>query len=210
MIEIDVSEQVNAVRRQVGARVLEAGQARVVTISQVYGSELEEVWDACTNAERIPRWFLPISGELRVGGRYQLSGNASGTIERCEPPEGFAATWEFGGKVSWIEVSLTVEEPGTTRLQIEHICPVDEHWAEFGPGAVGVGWELAVAGLAGYLRTRAAVDPKDGAAWLASENGREFVRLSARRWCDADIAGGADPTEAQAAADRTAAAYTAG
>src|SRR6266513_248978 len=107
---IDVTQQIYAVRRRVGTRVLEAGEARVVTISQAYRADLEDVWDACTNPERIPRWFLPVSGELKLGGRYQLEGNAGGTVERCEPPHGFAATWEYGGEVSWIEVrSLSSE-----------------------------------------------------------------------------------------------------
>jgi uncharacterized protein YndB with AHSA1/START domain len=50
-----------------------------VTITQVYAAPVEDVWDACTNPARIPRWFLPVSGELRLGGRYQLEGNAGGT-----------------------------------------------------------------------------------------------------------------------------------
>ncbi|HLK73100.1 MAG TPA: hypothetical protein VKU77_05565 [Streptosporangiaceae bacterium] len=66
---IDVTEQISAVRREVGGRVLEAGQARVVTVSRSYPAELADVWDACTNPERIPRWFLPVSGQLREGGR---------------------------------------------------------------------------------------------------------------------------------------------
>jgi uncharacterized protein YndB with AHSA1/START domain len=131
---IDVTQQINAVRRQVGRRVLEAGEARTVTVSQAYDAAVEDVWDACTNPERIPRWFLPITGDLRAGGRYQLQGNASGTIERCDPPRSFAATWEFGGHVSWIEVQLMAEAGGGTRLVLEHISAVDdERWAEFGP-----------------------------------------------------------------------------
>ena len=51
---IDVTQQINAVRRRVGTRVLEAGEARTVTISQTYRAGLEDVWDACTSAERIP------------------------------------------------------------------------------------------------------------------------------------------------------------
>ena len=94
---IDVTQQINSVRRVVGTRVLDAGQARAVTISRTYAAAIEDVWDACTNAERIPRWFLPVSGDLRLGGHYQLQGNAGGTIERCDPPKSFFATWEFGG-----------------------------------------------------------------------------------------------------------------
>lgn len=95
---VDIIEEVSAVRRVVGTRVLEPGEARTVTLSRTYQASVADLWDACTNPERIPRWFLPVSGELRLGGRYQLDGNAGGTIERCDPPNGFAATWEYGGE----------------------------------------------------------------------------------------------------------------
>ena len=107
---IDVVHQINAVQRRVGTRTLAAGEARTVIVSQSYDAAVEDVWDACTSAERIPRWFLPVSGELSVGGRYQLEGNAGGTIERCDPPVSFFLTWEFGGQVSWVEVRLTAQE----------------------------------------------------------------------------------------------------
>src|SRR3954451_23605261 len=103
---IDVIHEINAVRRKVGSRTLEAGEARTVTITRTYAADLEDVWDACTNPERIPRWFLPISGELREGGRYQLEGNAGGIIQSCDAPHGFSATWEMGVDVSWIELRL--------------------------------------------------------------------------------------------------------
>ena len=61
---IDVTEQISAVRREVGGRVLAAGEARVITVSRSYPAELADVWDACTNPERIPRWFLPVAGDL--------------------------------------------------------------------------------------------------------------------------------------------------
>jgi uncharacterized protein YndB with AHSA1/START domain len=206
---IDVVEQINAVQRRVGSRLIEAGQTRTVIISQVYAAPVEDVWDACTNPERIPRWFLPVSGDLRLGGRYQLEGNAGGTIERCHPPESFSATWEFGGETSWIEVRLTPQPDRRTRLQIEHIALVDaERWAEFGPGAVGVGWDLAMAGLASHLSSGAAVAAEAGPAWLASAAGRQFISLSSERWGAANAAAGADQADAQAAADRTTAAYT--
>ena len=72
-----------------------------MTIGQTYDATVEEVWEACTTAERIPRWFLPVTGDLRLHGRYQLEGNAGGEILTCDPPNGFTATWEYGGDVSW-------------------------------------------------------------------------------------------------------------
>src|SRR6266566_8874005 len=171
---IDVMHEINAAERKVGSRVLNSGEARTVTISRTYAGSIEDVWDACTNPERIPRWFLPVSGELRVGGRYQLEGNASGTIERCDPPRSFAATWEYGGEVTWIEVRVEPEEDGRTRFTLEHIAHVDNaRWLQYGPGAVGVGWDLALIGLGLHLATGAANDPAEFAAWTGSPEGVE-------------------------------------
>jgi uncharacterized protein YndB with AHSA1/START domain len=205
---IDVTQQINAVDRRVGARVLEAGTARTVTISRTYDDGIDAVWDACTNAERIPRWFLPISGDLQLGGHYQLEGNAGGTIQACDPPNSFAATWEYGDGVSWIEVRLSSEPDGRTRFELEHIAHVDDHWNEFGPGAVGVGWDLALVGLSIHLASGEAVDPDAVNAWSASDDGRRFMTQSSQGWGEAAIAAGAPRAEAEAQAEHTTAAYT--
>jgi len=206
---IDVTHEVSAVRRTVGTRVLEAGEARVVTIARTYDASLEDVWDACTNAERIPRWFMPVTGDLRPGGRYQLEGNAGGTIERCDPPRSFAATWEYGEEVSWIELHLEPEGDSRTRFRLEHVAHVDdERWAQFGPGAVGVGWDLGLTGLALHLATGEAVDAAGHQAWTGSEEGVRFITLSSEGWRDASIAAGTPEEDARAAADRTTAFYT--
>jgi uncharacterized protein YndB with AHSA1/START domain len=206
---IDVAHQINAVARRVGARILDAGEARTVVVSQTYRAALDDVWDACTNAERIPRWFLPISGELRVGGRYQLEGNASGTVETCDPPHGFTATWEFGGSTTWIELRLTEVGDDETRFELEHIAHVDDQtWTQFGPGAVGVGWDLGLVGLASHLGSGDGLTPAEGAAWTASDEGKDFMTRSARAWGDAAAAAGDDPAAAAAAAQRTIDAYT--
>jgi uncharacterized protein YndB with AHSA1/START domain len=207
---IDVVQQINVCRRQVGKRVLDAGEARTVIVSQSYPASVDEVWDACTNPERIPRWFLPVRGELKLGGRYELEGNASGVIERCDPPKSFAATWEYGGDVSWIEVRLTDEGDERTRFELEHIALVDdERWAEFGPGATGVGWDLGLIGLTLHIGGADTVDPKAFEAWSVSDEGKRFITLSSERWAGANVAAGfADEEAARAAADRTTAFYT--
>ena len=202
MIEVDV----NGVERRIGAR----DDARTLTISRVYDTGIEDLWDACTNPERIPRWFLPVSGALEVGGRYALEGNASGTIERCDPPRSFFATWEYGGMVSWIELTLTLEEDGRTRFALEHIAHVDDDmWAQFGPGAVGIGWDLGLIGLTAHLASGADRPPLEEAmAWQTSAAGREFVTAISAEWADASIAFGTDPGEARAAQERVTEAYT--
>jgi uncharacterized protein YndB with AHSA1/START domain len=204
---VDVNHQINAVRRRVGDRVLDSGEARLVTVSQSYPTDAADLWDACTNVERIPRWFLPVSGDLKVGGHYQLEGNANGTILTCDPPRAFTATWEYGGAVSWIEVSIVDEGAERSRLELTHIAHVDDHWDQFGPGAVGIGWDMGLLGLAMHLDTGETLGPEFGQQWVVSAEGVQFTRLSSDAWRDADVAAGADPEQARAAADRTTAAY---
>ena len=207
---IDVSHEISSVDRRVGSRTLEAGEARTVTITRVYDTPPEDLWDACTNPERISRWFLPISGDLRPGGRFELQGNASGTIERCEPPHSVDATWEYGGETSWIELRLTPEADGRTRFALEHVAHVDDDlWAKFGPGAAGVGWDGAVLGLSLHLAGGAELPDRAAAeAWQVSDEGRRFHRLASERWAEASIAAGTDPEDARAAAQRTTDFYT--
>ena len=208
MTTIDVDHHINDIRRSVGSRVLEAGEARVMTVSRVYPTDQADLWDACTNPERIPRWFLPVSGELRLGGRYQLEGNAGGAIEVCDAPEHLAVTWEFADQVSWLDVTLTPAAAGTT-LELAHEAPVDrDFWTQFGPGAAGVGWDLGLFGLGLHLDTGESVDPAEAETWSGSPSGIEFVRQAARGWAEAAVADGDASTAAREAAERTVAFYT--
>ena len=205
---IDVAAQLGAITREVKSRVRDGKPARCVVATRAYSTTVDDVWDAITSPQRLPRWFLPISGDLRPGGRYQLEGNAGGEITRCEPPRHLAVTWEFGGEVSWVDVRL--EQIGkSARLELRHEAYVDdERWAQFGPGAVGVGWDLTLFGLDQHLSRDAAVDRANADAWSVSTEGKGFVRGSSDSWGAASIASGTEPTAAQAAASRTVAFYT--
>jgi uncharacterized protein YndB with AHSA1/START domain len=206
---MDLGRVIGAVTREVADREYEGKPAKVVVAKRTYNTTPDDLWDSLTNAERVPRWFLPISGDLRLGGRYQLKGNAGGTITRCEPPKALGVTWEFGGQTSWVTVILTERAPESTELQLEHIARPDAHWDQFGPGAVGVGWDMTLMGLGEYLnKAGAAVKPEDAIAWMASEEGREFMRKSSEDWGRAAIAAGTPEADAHAAMERTTAAYT--
>ena len=208
-MQFDVPRHIGAVTRKLETRLYEGRQAWALVAERTYDTTVEDLWDAVTSRDRIPRWFVPVSGDLRLGGRYQLQGNAGGTITRCEPPRAVGMTWEFGGEVSWVEVTLEPTADGRAHLQLEHIAHVsDERWNEFGPGAVGVGWDSILLGVANHVETGATIDPREAMAWLVSENGRDFVRQSSSEWCRASIEAGTDPAAARAAAARTTAAYT--
>ena len=207
---IDVKEQISEVRRTIGSRVLEAGEARVMTISQAYDTDVDDLWDVVTNPDRIPRWFLPISGELREGGKYQFEGNAGGTITTCDRPRRVAATWEFNGGISWVEVRISSESDSRARFELEHVAHVeDEHWEQYGPGAVGLGWDSAFWGLANHLTAPGApITPEAAMEWMTSPDGVLFLRLSSDAWAEADIAFGTEPSRARTQAVNTFKAYT--
>jgi uncharacterized protein YndB with AHSA1/START domain len=197
-----------AVRRVLGTVDRDGREMRRLTLTRGYPTTPEDLWEALTDPERIPRWFLPVTGDLRAGGRYQLEGNAGGDVVSCDPPRTFSVTWEYDGHVSWVTVTLTPDGTGTV-LELAHDAPsAPEHWDRYGPGAVGIGWELGLTGLAEHVVTHAAVDPAAFAAWMASDDGIAFVVACSDAWAEARIAAGGDARQSRAAAARCTAAYT--
>ena len=69
-----------------------------------------------------------------------------------------------------IVVTLVPTDDGGTLLELNHLLPSPpDHWEEFGPGAVGIGWEIGADGTAAPprrprrrpARPRRAADPLD-------------------------------------------------
>jgi uncharacterized protein YndB with AHSA1/START domain len=207
----DVLDALGLTTRTVSTVDLDGRPARRLQMSRSYPTGAADLWDALTNPHRIPRWFLPITGDLREGGHYQLEGNAGGAVELCEPPRRFRITWVLGGGFpTWLTVTLTAEaEPEATRLDLEHVGHVpDELWAQFGPGATGIGWDLALHGLGSHIASGATADPQQAAAWMASPDGVDFMRRSNQAWKAAALESGTSAEEAAASAERTFAFYT--
>jgi uncharacterized protein YndB with AHSA1/START domain len=193
----DIVDQINAVHRELGAKRIPAGEATVVVLRRSYDASVADVWDACTDPERLRRWFLPVSGDLTLGGEYQLEGNARGEILVCEAPRLLRVTWIFGENVtekdiSEVEVRLSAEPDGGTLLVLEHAAVVDPgFWGQFGPGAVGVGWDGSLLSLAAHLRG----ETFDEQTWQHSPEAKEFMTRSAEAWGAAHAAFGASPDE---------------
>jgi uncharacterized protein YndB with AHSA1/START domain len=207
---IDIVREIEAAQREVGRGRIAAGEGRAIRLRRTFDAQIDDVWDALTNPERISRWFLPIDGDYRVGGRYQFEGNAGGEILDCERPRRLRVTWVYGepaseADVSELEVQLLPAGDEATVLELQHTAIVrDDRWDEYGPGAVGVGWDGALLGLALHLRGSSVGDPE---AWQLSEEGREFATKSSEAWGAANRAAGADPAAAARAVANTTAFY---
>ena len=206
-MNFDAENHLGASERSVSFLERDGQPASAVTISRQLATTIGDLWDAVTNSERIPRWSMPVSGELELGGRYQLEGNAGGVITECEPLSHFSLTWEFAGDVSWVELRISGEGAGSPQLSVTHSAHLSPHWDEYGPGAVGVGWELALAGLALHLEHPNEPKP-DEMEFVTSPEGKSFITGSSEAWGQAAVAAGTSPDAASGAAARTTAFYT--
>ena len=188
----DALAYAGAIIRSVRSVERDGKPAKAVVATATYDTSLEDLWDAVTTASRIRRWFLPVSGDLRLGGRYKLEGNAGGTITACEAPNHFALTWEMGPQTSWVEVRLAAAQPDRATLELTDIAIVDDaFWPTYGPGAVGVGWDLGLLGLQRHIESPAAERPPEAdAGWVTSPEALEFYRRASTAWGTAAEADG--------------------
>ena len=193
---IDIANQLNAIHRNVERQPAGdgAGEHVSVLLRRSYDAPAEDGWDALTDPDRMKRWFLPISGDLRVGGSFQLEGNAGGEILTCEPPRLLKVT--FGGPTSLVELRLTAQGDSDTVLELEHTVPIE--MAQSGAGALygGPGWDGALMGLGLFLRGEVAGDPVEAAGSLQVQ---EFSRQSVEAWAEV-VKGSGTATDEQLAA----------
>lgn len=207
----DVLDELAAVRRTMGTAALPAGEAYTMELRRRYDAPIDDVWDAITAPERLGRWLKPVTGDLRPGGSFALEGGEHGEILRCEPPRLLRVSWLFGPEAdewpgtSEVEVRLSPGPAGDTELELVHAAAVGEPmFPTYGPGAGGVGWDLHLLTLAGYLVDGEVLDHGE---FRVSDTGREFVRRSAVAWGEAHLAAGGDPEHVAAAVEATTAFY---
>jgi uncharacterized protein YndB with AHSA1/START domain len=98
-------------------------QRGAIRVEDVYDTDIDDLWAACTEPERLARWIAEVSGDLHVGGTINASFTSSwtgpGRIEACDRPHHLLLTMEPGtDDASQIEAWLTTEG-AKTRLAVE-------------------------------------------------------------------------------------------
>jgi uncharacterized protein YndB with AHSA1/START domain len=121
-----------------------------VRVDDVYDTDIDDLWRACTTPERLARWIGEVSGDLREGGTVHATFTSSWTgparIEICEQPRHLLFTLEPGtDDETQLEAWLS-EEGDRSRLVIEERgLPLDRlHFH-------GAGWQAHLEDLARSL-----------------------------------------------------------
>ena len=184
----DMLEELAAIHREVA--LTGGGETVSVVVTRTYRADVADVWDALTRPERLRRWFHPITGDLVVGGSFQLEGNAGGDVLRCEEPTRFVVT--FGGPESIVEVRLEGADDATT-VVLTHAVPLAMAGSGAGALFVGPGWDGALLGLSALVHG----ESRGNALEVANTPELvEFNRGSIERWVRAvEDSGTAGPEE---------------
>ena len=109
-------------------RQIPSGEARCAVFRRTYDAPIEDVWQACTDPERLRRWYAPVEGDLQVGGSFTQGDFGSGLVLRCEAPT--LLTVALGGgdpAPDQIELRLAAGPGETTLLEFEHATTIDTH-----------------------------------------------------------------------------------
>ncbi|MEV4263634.1 SRPBCC family protein [Kribbella sp. NPDC049584] len=142
-------------------RLAVADGAGVVRIEDRYDTDIDDLWSAVTEPDRVARWYGTVDGDLRVGGAFTLyvasaDLHSTGRIDVCEPPRSLRVTTRETDESAQrgsgpapfettIEATLT-PDGAQTILTIEvRGVPLDK--IEY----FGTGWQIHVENLAAYL-----------------------------------------------------------
>lgn len=183
----DQTTSLNSVKRAMGDRTIPEGQARTAILQRRYQAAVEEVWDAITTSDRINRFFLPVTGDLREGGHFNLEGNSHGEILVCDRPRLLRLQWTPSDGRDYsdqVEVRLSPEGENATLLELEHasIADVFRNDPDTGCYGVGIGWEAPLHFLDHYLHGNLPDAPAFEWATFDEDAERELANHRGRAW----------------------------
>jgi uncharacterized protein YndB with AHSA1/START domain len=121
-----------------------------VRVEDVYDTDIDDLWSAITEPDRLARWIATVEGELRVGGIVQTQFTSTwegpGRIDVCEPPDHLVVTMEPGTDDEAVIEAVLSAEGGRTRLVVEERgLPLGVLYKH------GAGWQAHIEDLGRYL-----------------------------------------------------------
>lgn len=128
-----------------------------VRLEDTYATDIDDLWQAVTDPERLARWVATVTGDLRLGGEIQATftsgAESRGRIDVCEPPHRLLVTMSPGDDdEGTLEATLT-EVDGGTRLVVEDRNLPGDKLPNYGGG-----WQVHLEDLHAYLEGRPTAD----------------------------------------------------
>jgi len=130
----------------------------VVRMEDRFDTGIDDLWGALTEPDRLVHWYGEVEGELSQGGEFRariaLSGECSGTVEACEPPQRLLLTMRDPDprpgqpEQTVIDAQLVAEGAQTKLVWEERGMPVNLL------PAYGAGIQIHVEHLADYISGR--------------------------------------------------------
>jgi len=124
----------------------------VVRVEERYATDIDDLWSALTDPDRLARWYGQVDGELGLGGEFRMSVDASGwegtgRVEACEPPRRLMVTTKELSESfrKTVEATLTSEDDHTVLVIEVRGMPLDKI------AFFGAGWQIHTEDLAAYL-----------------------------------------------------------
>jgi uncharacterized protein YndB with AHSA1/START domain len=147
-------------------RSLDGTGTGAVRMEDRYDTDIDDLWSALTDPQRLARWIGDFDGDLRLGGefraRFTSSWEGPGRVDVCEAPHRLLVTMEPGtADETVIEAQLAVDGAQTRLVIEERGLPVDALPAH------GAGWQAHVEDLAAHLAGRERADWRTRWAELA-------------------------------------------
>jgi uncharacterized protein YndB with AHSA1/START domain len=141
-----------------------ADGAGVVRIEDRHDTDIDDLWSAITDPDRLARWYGEVEGDLRLGGVFRTYDaaddiEATGRVEACEAPRRLLVTtretdesYQRGQGVppydEVLEATLTTEGDQTILVVEVRGMPLDTI------AFYGAGWQIHAENLATYLAGR--------------------------------------------------------
>jgi len=94
-----------------------------VRVEDVYNTDIDDLWSAVTDPDRLGRWIATVEGDFKVGGHVQTlftsTWEGPGRIDVCDPPHHLVVTMEPGTDDEAVIEAVLTAEGEQTRLVVE-------------------------------------------------------------------------------------------
>ena len=115
---------------------------------RILATDVDDLWSALSEPERLARWMNAFTGDLALGGTWHAllddgSDYAVGTVTACDPPRSFTTTWHAIEEQP-TELTIMVDAvPDGARLTLVHVGVQSIYY--------GPGWQTYLEQLDDYL-----------------------------------------------------------